>query len=137
MTRKEIQQVLTEEFVKWATEQEVAFYVPNQVFEPVVGQPYVQLWFLEANISDTVLAEGHERINGLMQVDLNVPYGEGESWIFSLYDSFKLIFKTNKKLRNKYGSVQLSKVYLSGQQGERPWYTKYITVEYSEFSDNE
>jgi hypothetical protein len=136
MTKTAIQKTLTQACIEWATDQGISFVVSNQDYEPIVGQSYARQWFMDNTPVDTVLAEGHERLIGMMQIDLNVPYGQGEAEILDLYESFKLIFKTNGRIRNKQGMVQLAKVYLQGSNAESPWYTRYITVEYSAFSDN-
>jgi hypothetical protein len=136
MTKTAIQKTLTQACIEWATSQGIPFVVSNQDYEPIVGQSYVRQWFVDNTPVDTVLAEGHERLIGIMQIDLNVPYGQGEAEILDLYESFKLIFKTNGRIRNKQGMVHIAKVYLQGSNAESPWYTRYITVEYSAFSDN-
>jgi len=137
MNRKAIQQTLTSALSDWAKAERIPLVVPNLDYEPIVGQAYVRQWFIDAASTDTVLAEGFENHKGIMQVDFNVPYGQGEGLLLQLYDKFKLIFKTKGKIRTKYGMVQLHKVYMSGYKAETPWYTKYVTVEYSAFSDNE
>lgn len=136
MNEKDIRQVLLTQFVTWATSQNLSFAVSNIEFEPLVGNSYVHLHFIENQPISTALAVGQEMFLGIMQVDINIPQGEGEGEIFTIYDSFKNIFKTNGYISNDKGTVRLGKVYLSGENSENPWHTKYITVEYSAFANN-
>ena len=87
-------------------------------------------------LSILLFADAHERYIGIMQIDITVPYDTGEGLVFDLYESLKLIFKTNGKIRNKHGLYNLEKYTYLGQQSETPWYTRYVTIEYSAFSDN-
>lgn len=136
MNRKLIQQTLTKALSDWAISENIELYTQNQSYEPAIGHPHIRQWFIDGISVNTTLSDTYERYIGIMQIDIVIPYDTGEGLVFDLYESLKLIFKTNGKIRNKHGFVQLGKVYLSGQQSETPWYTRYVTIEYSAFSDN-
>lgn len=136
MNQQDIRKTLTYELSKWSSDNSIDIHYPNLSYEPTVGQAYIQQWFMEGGITDTVLAEGQERYFGIMQLDINVPSGEGEGTLFLLYNSLKLIFNTNKSINNKYGAVRLGKVRLSNNTASSPWYTKHMTIEYTAFSSN-
>lgn len=134
MTAKKIRQTLTKEFVTWAQTFKIPFAVPNLEFEPVPGEEYLQLWFLDAAPVSYSLAEGHEQLQGIMQIDINVPYGEGEGRVLEIYESLNTVFKSKAVVRNSAGAVRLGRVYLSGTDSKSPWYTKFMTIEYSAFA---
>lgn len=133
MTDKKIRQVLIDAFVTWALEQQIPFAVPNVDFEPVVGNEYLQVWFLEAEPYSTSLSDAGELLSGIMQIDINVPYGQGEGRFLEIYELLRAVFKTNASINNKFGTVRLGKVYARGGGGQSPWYTKHVTVEYKAF----
>lgn len=134
MTVKTIRQVLTKAFVDWATQKNLPFVVPNLEYSPTPEQSWAQIWFIEGRSISVALKEGEEQLHGIMQVDLNVPYGQGEGALMDLYESLNTVFVTGGYVNNSFGTVRLGSVYLSGQDAGPPFYTKYVTIEYSAFT---
>jgi len=134
MTVKTIRQTLTKAFVDWATEKNLPFVVPNIEYDPTPLESWAQIWFIEGRSISVALKEGEEQLHGIMQIDLNVPYGQGEGAVFELYESLNKVFVTGGYINNEFGTVRLGSVYLSGQDAGPPFYTKFVTVEYSAFT---
>lgn len=134
MNEKSIRQVLLTQLSIWAISQNIDFATSNITYTPIVGKSYINIHFIDNEPMSMSLASNQEMFLGIMQIDINVPFNEGEGAIFDIYESFKNIFKSNGYINNDKGTVRLHKVYLSGSNSENPWYTKYITAEYSAFS---
>lgn len=130
----DLQKVLTYHLVQYAEDKSLDLALPNVVFEPTIGNTFLNLSFLDSASSDTVLAKGYKRINGIMQIDINVPKDEGTYNLYDIAKDLKEIFEINGILRYKDNLVHLQDVYLSGEDISDSWYTKFLTIEYGEFN---
>lgn len=136
MTKENIEKTLTAELYALATQHGFDVAYTNKQYDPVIGKPFIAQWFLDSAPSDMTLQAGSERHNGIMQLDITVPYDSGNAGIYTLLNQLQATFKTNSKIRNSQGAVQLHRVYLSGQSMDTEWYTRYLTIEYSAFAQN-
>jgi len=137
MTKEQIEKTLTAELYKLSDRYGFAVAYANKEYDPIIGTPYIAQWFLDSSPSDMTLVEGSEKHNGIMQLDITVPYDSGMAEVYRLYGLLSQSFKTNARIRNNEGMVQLHKVYLSGQNIDTEWYARYMTIEYSAFAQNE
>lgn len=134
MTRTDLKKILIRKIVEYSTREEIDVAYPNKNYTPKVDSNWLQIFFLNSAPSDTVLAEGYERINGIMQININVPKNTGTNKSDSIVDDLKEIFKTNGILRDSKNLVHLRKVYVSSEDYSDNWYTKFLTIEYNEFN---
>lgn len=137
MTKENIEKTLTAELYRLSDRHGFAVAYANKEYDPIIGTPYIAQWFLDSAPTDMTLAEGSEKHNGIMQLDITVPYDSGMAEVYRLYGLLSQSFKTNARIRNNEGMVQLHKVYLSGQNTDTEWYARYMTIEYSAFAQNE
>jgi len=134
MDRFDIEQVLIKYINDYSVQKGIDVAYPNTLYEPTINTKWLKVSFLQSKPSDTVLSTGYERINGIMQVDINIPKDTGAYDIYEIYKDLKEIFKTNGILRDGDNYVHLQSVYLEGQRVSESWFTKYLTIEYSEFN---
>ena len=137
MTKEQIEKTLTAELYRLSERYSFDVAYVNKEYDPVIGTPYIAQWFLDSAPTDMTLAKGSEKHNGIMQLDITVPYDSGNAEIYRLLAILENSFKTNAKIRNDEGMVQLHKVYLSGHNIDNEWYARYMTIEYSAFAQNE
>lgn len=136
MTKEKIEKCLTKALYDMATSKGMQVSYMNSPYSIEVGKAYIQQWFIDASPTDTTLAEGVERHVGIMQLDVNVPSGNGNKLMYEYMENIFNVFKTNGKINNEQGNVRLQKVYARGHNLTPPWYTRYITIEYTAFSDS-
>lgn len=137
MTKEKIEKTLTAELYKLSDRYSFDVAYENKQYDPVIGTPYIAQWFLDSAPTDMTLAEGSEMYNGIMQLDITVPYDSGNAEVYRLLAILEKSFRTNAKVRNNEGMVQLHRVYLSGHNTDNEWYARYLTIEYSAFAQNE
>ena len=134
MTRFDIEQILTYYLSTYAENEGLDVCYPNKVFEPVIGENWLGVSFMQADSSDTVIAEGYERLNGIMQININVPKNTGTYDLYKISDDLKSIFKSNGILSYNGSTVHLQHTYLRGEDISDNWFCKFLTIEYSEFN---
>lgn len=135
MDRQDVESVLISYLYQYSLDKEIDVAYPNKVYEPVVNKEWLKVTFLQSKSSDTVLSSGYERLNGIMQININVPKDSGTYELYNISKELKEIFEPNSILRNGNNKVHLQNVYLEGENIEESWFTKYLTIEYSEFNN--
>lgn len=67
----------------------------NVAFTPPTDRPWAAVWFLPSQPTPGTLGppgKGQDRVNGILQIDLNYPIGSGENLITDTADLINLTF---------------------------------------------
>jgi len=140
MTRSDVIKVITKELKTYSTANSISLITENVKFDFDSIDEFLELYFMSAYNSEVTL-DGKLRLNGIAQINVNVPKDTGTSRALAIIEDLKNIYKTNGILTNDYGSVHLAYVYEDGGSGDSEisnvndiYYTIYLTIEYKEFT---
>ncbi len=136
MTRQKIKQVLTELVNTFAQDSGIPIRYPNKMYEPELDTTWLEIFYLNSSSNQYTLISGKEQLLGMLQIDISVPKDTGTYEIDTIIENIKEIFECNGIVRTEVGLVHIGKVYENGGYTSSSWYTKSLTIEYSEFSDN-
>jgi hypothetical protein len=108
----------------------------NFNFEPSHGQPFGESFILPNQPSQSSLgANGTDLINGIFQINLNYPDGDGSGPIYDKIQEISAIYKSGTTLTYNGVVVRLESIGISPARNERGWYRIDLNIEWYSFTN--
>lgn len=80
---------------------------------------------------------GKQRYDGLFQIDVLVPIGDGRATMNAIMTELKSLYKRGTTLQNSQISVQCKTVWEGASLGSPNWYIVPLNIRYYAYVDNE
>lgn len=110
----------------------------NKAYTPTEGTPFLQAFaFFSEPTQASLGTSGLNRLDGYMQIDVNVPVNEGRTSVNPILAELRGIYKRGTTLTNADISVKCVTVWESSPFAGDGWYVVPIQVRWYAYTTND
>lgn len=103
----------------------------NDVFTPVIGTPYAQVFFLPDQPKGATLSGiGEDEHEGIFQVNLNYPKGKGSGAAANMADAIRENFEAGAKFVYASQEVTIRSCGRAGGRNVNGWYVLPVSINF-------
>lgn len=132
MSVKSIRQALEVALGTWATDNNIAVSWQNVAYTPIIGTKYIRASLLPAETQNPSLGDNHKRYEGIFQLLLCLPDGNGSYDTDTLADSLLNYFARGQSFTVSSVTVRiLESPSVNPSFADAGWYTTPVSIRYT------
>lgn len=134
ITEAKAKNIITNKLIEYCRSKNYDYSLPNHQYVGEVLNPVIGLYFMSSSFTDIFLNRV-KRLNGLLQINISVPKGEGTYNADMIKEDLIGIYNIGNILSHNGDSIHITNVYGSGNITSDVMYVDTLTVEYKEFTN--